>query len=403
MSRNRIIYPNEVVYFAKYDTGEDAPSPGDPNPDPTTAKSLIRVQNANYSLDIPRTDVNQYGMLASIETLVTESPTVTTDITYLSSDGTNEKFFGMAVNPLADLPNEVPSIVGDLLEHDGTIYVVIGPEGHDILDGYTVSGFNAEDYEYFGIGNSSLSNYTVNGAVGDYLSTSVTFESLYIISDTLGPPTDALNNLGSVQSPTINTSTGIQIDNNPYELLFPNMRGDDSPCALRPGDITLTFPNEDLSFVRLQPDTNQAILKVQNFSLSLPLSRTPLDRLGTKYSYAREVDFPINATLTLSAIARNFNEKDLSELLESSGEFIIECSNENGSQLAYKIKGARLRSEAYSSGVGDNMTVDLSYEIPISAKNDTTRGIFLFGSTDATRRQQAPPSLPEPSPQLDPQ
>ena len=75
MARNRIIYQSEALYVSSgryplLDSGDHA--------------QLERVQSANYSFNINRQDVNQYGTLARIGTEIIEPPTVTRRLFLLS-------------------------------------------------------------------------------------------------------------------------------------------------------------------------------------------------------------------------------------------------------------------------------------------------------------------------------
>jgi len=84
MSRNRVIYQSEGLFVS---SGLNS----------TTAaqhKQLKRVQSANYSFEITRQDVNQFGQLARIDALVLQSPTVSLDLSYYLADGFNETALG---------------------------------------------------------------------------------------------------------------------------------------------------------------------------------------------------------------------------------------------------------------------------------------------------------------------
>jgi hypothetical protein len=56
MARNRVIYQSEALYVSK-----DASVTGS-----SDHKQLERVQSANYSFNISRQDVNQFGQLGII-------------------------------------------------------------------------------------------------------------------------------------------------------------------------------------------------------------------------------------------------------------------------------------------------------------------------------------------------
>ena len=87
MARNRVIYQSEALYVSK---NINSTASGD-------HAQLRRVQSANYNFSIERQDVNQFGQLARIDSLVLKSPTVTLDFTYYPTDGYNEKALGFYV------------------------------------------------------------------------------------------------------------------------------------------------------------------------------------------------------------------------------------------------------------------------------------------------------------------
>ena len=49
----------------------------------------------------------------------------------------------------------------------------------------------------------------------------------------------------------------------------------------------------------------------------------------------------------------------------------------------YTIKGAQLEGESFSSSIGDNKTVDLTFTAQVGGPEDTDNGIFISGSTNA--------------------
>ena len=52
----------------------------------------------NYSFTINRQDVNQFGHLARIDSVVLEAPTVSMDFSYFLTDGDNERLMGMVTD-----------------------------------------------------------------------------------------------------------------------------------------------------------------------------------------------------------------------------------------------------------------------------------------------------------------
>ena len=50
------------------------------------------------------------------------------------------------------------------------------------------------------------------------------------------------------------------------------------------------------------------------------------------------------------------------------------------SPVKYGISGALLSSETYSENLGDNQTVDLTFNVQLGGANDTQNGVFMSGS-----------------------
>ena len=48
--------------------------------------------------------------------------------------------------------------------------------------------------------------------------------------------------------------------------------------------------------------------------------------------------------------------------------------------ITFKVKNARLESENFTSAIGDNETVDITFSAQIGGSNDTENGLFMEGS-----------------------
>ena len=48
--------------------------------------------------------------------------------------------------------------------------------------------------------------------------------------------------------------------------------------------------------------------------------------------------------------------------------------------MQYTIKGARLEGESFSSSIGDNKSVDLTFTAQVGGPEDQENGIFMRGS-----------------------
>lgn len=365
MSRNRVIYQSESLYVSK-----DASSTfsGD-------HEELIRVQSANYGFNINRQDVNQYGNLARIDSLVLEAPTVNFDFSYYVGDGFNEKALGFDITQTAQFPS------GFLEAGSGrNFFIVTSDEGQD-----SVNFLGGDPYSLIGIGNAFLSDYSVDLSVGALPTATVSFEASNINSSNGTIQGNAPSNYHMTgESPAIDIELGQPIGYD-VAILKPKNTGQGGPTALRPGDIYITFPgftDQNGSLVKI---SGQGKFNLQSANLSVPLSRSPIERLGSKFPFARVVDFPVNASLSVNAIVSEQETRDLSALISgcssSDGEVQITMQSCDGQDaMIWNLKGATLDSETYSSSIGSNKTVDLTFGVQLGGVDDTDNGVICSGS-----------------------
>jgi hypothetical protein len=376
MARNRVIYQSEALYVSK---NINSTSSGD-------HAQLRRVQSANYNFSIERQDVNQFGQLARIDALVLKSPTVSLDFTYYPTDGYNEKALGFYVqNNAKGDATEANFASGQMAGSSGqNFYIITSEEGSDLntLTGdYALSGKAA-----IAIGNGYLSNYTFNASVGNLPTASVTIEGLNVkSSQVLGQTGTITGNF--VLSPTIDPVAGSELS---FTGRIPSpveATGSNYVSALRPGDITLSFGdytgvNATGAPIAVLEGANG--INVQTASITLPLSRTPIERLGSRFAFARVVDFPIVATLNVSAVLNEVQTKSLAQMLDDNSKREISLTigkpGSTAKALIFKFKGSQLQSESFSSSIGANKTVDLVFQTQVGGPTDTNNGIYLSGS-----------------------
>jgi hypothetical protein len=374
MARNRVIYQSEGLFVS---SGVNS----------TTAaqhKQLKRVQSANYSFEITRQDVNQFGQLARIDALVLQSPTVSLDLSYYLADGFNESALGfyMQGNGTTAPTGAANFASGQMVSSSGlNFYIVTDGEGVDL--NYDNAGATALSGKgVIGIGNGFITDYTLDAAVGDFPTVSVSVEGLGFCAATY----DIAGNVTGFVSPAINPENGTKLLTGTSDYVkLPLPSTGDGPTALRPGDITLDFgaftgtgatPTVALS--------NGDKIHVQSVSLSLPLSRTPIERLGSRFAFARVTDFPITATMTVNAIVNETVARNLADMVDDSNERSITLTiNKVGTTdpaVKYTFSAARLDSQSFSSDIGSNKSVDLTFSTQIGGPNDLLHGIYFSGA-----------------------
>jgi len=367
MSRNRVIYQSESLYVSK---DIDSTPTGEHH-------ELIRVQSANYGFTINRQDVNQYGNLARIDSLVLEPPTVNFDFSYYLTDGLNEKALGF------DITENAQFVSGFIETNSGrNFYIVTSKEGEDS----TTMG-SGDPYSLIGIGNAFLSDYTVDLSVGSLPTATVSFEASNINSQNGTVSGTAFPFAITGELPSVNPELGTVIGGTAgFET--PQNTGDNGPTALRPGDILLEFPGFDTAHPSSGTFSDLAGgggFHVQSASLSIPLSRTPIEKVGSKFPFARVVDFPVNATMTVNAVLNEVETRNLADLIAGCGSdelpevAVTLKSCEGPAAIKWTLKGCTLDSESFSSSIGSNKTVDLTFGVQLGGIDDTNRGIVCSG------------------------
>ena len=359
MARNRVIYQSEALYVSENAGSTDVDS----------HEQLTRVQSANYNFTINRQDVNEFGQLARIDSIVMDAPTVGLDFTYYATDGFNERALGFATGASTQFAS------GHLVQSSGkNFYITTVAEGSDAV------GVSGDDVaSVIGLGNAFLTDYTLDLAVGSLPTVSVSMECSNINAVT-GLGSGAAGEITGISLPSVDITNGDEIVGNAV-LPATVASGDSDISALRPGDITIDISNLDgftISDIN-GADTEESI-HIQSASLSLPLGRSPIQRLGTRFAYARTVDFPVNATLSVSAILNEVTAQNLATVLDDGDvdQITLTLKQPNGtSAMAYTLKGCKLDSESFSSSIGSNKTVDLTFSTQIGGNNDANNGIFL--------------------------
>ena len=154
----------------------------------------------------------------------------------------------------------------------------------------------------------------------------VSFEASNIISDTTVSGDGSISGFTGIESPAVNPVNGVSLPD-PIQLPWAtgNSHGgdyvasnSDTLSALRPGDLVLDLSNFDGEI--LSKVDGAGGIHIQSASLSLPLSRTPIERLGTKFPFARVVDFPVNASLTVNAIVNTMEAQNLAKMISGCGQ-----------------------------------------------------------------------------------
>ena len=415
-NRARVIYQSEALYAGTVDatgyhffTGDnagDGVAEDSGSVTKTGIQQLHRVQSANYSFSINRQDVNQFGQLARIDSVSIEPPTVSLDFSYYLTNGFNEKTLGFEIGGV----NSGQSLTQELLlgktddaetANGKNFFIQTTDEGTD-----AVNNSGDATKSTIALGNGFVSNYSIEAAVGSMPTASVTVDGLNLRSYT---------GVEGLDNPAIDTRYGYPLTGTnkfslPMAVSGKDNRGDDgafdgSPsdeasgdagiACLRPGDISMSLGlNGRAGAFELLPSKepandyeNSGSAHVQSFSVDVPISRSVINRLGNPYGYARVTDFPVNISVSVNALVSELKAGNVADLLfnEESHDltFTMREPNQTGTgdiALQYIIKGARLEGESFSSSIGDNKSVDLTFTAQVGGPNDDKNGLFISGS-----------------------
>ena len=401
MARNRVIYQSEALFVGQKTGVTDAhTSAGD-------IKQLHRVQSANYAFSVARTDVNQFGELAAIDRVVLDTPTVSLDYSYLLSNMSNEENMGFFVNTKEVGTDSLVSALSGILnktEDERNYFIQTSREGEDAVGDTTRDNAGVARGSTIGIGNGFVTSYSSEASVGGFPTVSVAVEGMNMLFST---------GTQNVPNPGINRTDGSA---STTKISLPTVSGDfkDSSeqsgilsiSTLRPGDITIKIAEHstdgsfgsddyDLGGAKLPAadgdTTNSA--NIQSYNISFDLGRTPIQRLGNRFAFAREVDFPVNVSLSLDAIMTDLTTGNLNDLVdcEKSYDVLIQLKGITGSACdtvkadvaSYILKNVKPDSQSFSSSIGDNKTVTLDFSTQIGGPRDTNAGVFFAGVTDS--------------------
>lgn len=366
-NRNRVIYSAAALFAGPTPCTGAHFSSG--NSGVNLIKQVPRVQNISFNYDIPRQSVQQMGELAEIDRIIVDSPTVGLNFGWLETDGSSENALGFNTNGMSTFISGILSSQSD----DKNYFIQLSSEG---TDANTDTNNNTKNV--IAIGNGYLSNYSVDLAVGQLPSASLSVEGLNIKFDT--------GNNGNNFIPAIDPVNGLKITGYKYQLpTAVSYTGANIVSALQPGALTLEFPaNAALGNIL----SGAGSVHLQSVNISVPLSRETVSRLGNKFAYARFLSLPIQSTMTISALQSDLRESNLSDVFCSDIPYnfkikakVPDCVGTGASSIVYEYKGAKLQSQDFSLGIGGSATTSMTFQTQLAGISiSNSIGFFLSGS-----------------------
>ena len=371
-------------------------------------KQLKRVQSANYGFTVSKTDINQFGHLAKLDSIVIESPTVNLDFSYYLIDGYNERQLEFITN--GQINSTSGHLAPEVYQAGNNYFILTTPESRDAVVGDTL--VEDEQKTVISIGNGYLTDYTVDIAVGQIPTASVQVEAMNIKTDigSTGIDLPSLNgNQGTLVSDAwAEGNQGVCKAEPSCTGLFslpPSVSGFNGcgdVASLRPGDVVLNLSSAEL-LTKQVAGTQDTLgsAHIQSCSINIPFARTNLQRLGSTFGFTRAVDMPLTVTMTINAILSNLKKGNMLDLLcgcETHEVSVtihdpecISCGKNSPVAMSYTLKGATLVSENFSSSIGDNKSVELTFSSQIGGPDDVNNGFFIYGKESLEGNGGVPP------------
>ena len=406
MARNRIIYQSEALFAGQLTGVTDAHNENQ-------IKQLHRVQSANYAFNISRTDVNQFGELAAIDRVVLDTPTVSLDFSYYLANFANEANLGFTVNGVSSSADDMTSALSGILNRtadERNFFIQTSREGEDAVgDANRHSTSDSSiSASTIGVGNAFMTSYSSEASVGGFPTVSIAAEGMNMnfSTGTTGVPNPGIDRINGTAATTLcdlppaSGSATLESSDDPTSGIL-------GLSTLRPGDITIKVAENDgtnvfgttdysLGGAKLPTSAGDATnsANIQSYNISFDLGRTPIQRLGNRFAFAREIDFPVNLSLSVDAILTDLTTGNLNDLIDCEKSYNVEielkgttgdvCGAAGKTTVAkYVLKDMRPDSQSFSSSIGDNKTVTIDFTSQIGGPRQNDVGLFMAGVTQA--------------------
>lgn len=342
---------------------------------------LYRIQSVNSNWNLNHVNINQFGELAAIDRVIVDPPTVNLTFSYLLANMYNESGLGFHTQ------GSLSCISGllDKTQEDRNYFLRIAPEGLDAV-GDTTSNINTFTY---GFGNGFLTSYTTQASVGGFPSVDVGVECMNMTFDT-----------GiSGWIPAIIPVNGARMTG--FRYLLPTASGSPGTgyldlSVLRPGDITMNFTQRqaedegELNAATAAYSTagvSIADAHIQSYNLSLNLGRESMRRLGSKFAFSREVNFPVDVNLSVDAIVTQITTGSIADFLTCDQAYDVSinikrnaCPGDPTPVIArYILRNAKMNGQSYSSSIGSDQRVNISWGCQIGSARQTGIGLMMSG------------------------
>jgi hypothetical protein len=120
--------------------------------------------------------------------------------------------------------------------------------------------------------------------------------------------------------------------------------------------------------------------------LSFDLARDPLQKLGSRFAFAREITFPVTVTCSVDANLGDITTGSLADVIDADSAYDLDIklnapgtSNADNVMARYVLKKCKLDSQEYTSDIGSNKSVSLSFSAQVGGPKQSNVGLFISG------------------------
>jgi len=414
MATNRVSYSNQLLFLGP------APASGYyfSNTAGTTFSNyqpglinliqpLVRVNEFSYKINTKSVRFSEIGSASTVYDHNLSPPDVTINFDYYIRDVRNETRMGLYVN----LGNNA-SFNGNQVYPSGNIlsgfsfgdqkyafntnlteqtnatitypfkyrdqrnlFLVLTPNNFDVIGNSNISGLNV-----LGFGNCYMSSYSVQASVGDFPKASVGYEADNIMFYSSG--ISGVSPYLSPKSGTVNS--GIRFHIPKYNTNYEEGTG---ISVLLPGEMSLDI-YEANSLLKTGSNLIVQDAAIQSFDFYIPLQRERLETLGYRYAVDKQINTPITAEVSFSAIYRNLtyitgaNTGSLIDGIsrESKYDIAIKLNKTGTTYIRYDFRGAKLKDLSYGSSIGSDAETNFSFYCDMNMNAyPLSGGVFISG------------------------
>ena len=361
ITRNRVIYAGTDILISDTPSWEDQTNF-------SNLKLLKRVQSSAISISNPVSRSRQIGSSEYAFQKYTQTPEIQVGINYYLSDNSNELLLGL----VADGSSGIFSNFAESGKDRNLYFALTEADGLDADDITDAVGLDV-----FAVGNAFLSSYSLNAQVGDIPSVDLSFDCVNMTFQTYAGTGPAGSEVPAINLPAGNKSTEKYLLSG-YNFDLTNYLSNqaDRASALRPGDINLELQQPIMGGARY---SGQSPANITSMQINLPIERRDLVGFGSNFPYDKRIIFPIVGTISFEGYIDEPVTGDFSNIFDDENAYDLVFNFKKQDQTTgfrVEIENARVESQSFNQGIGDNLTFSSEFSFSVSA----TAGFKISGT-----------------------